>query len=380
MAWWAWRNRNRPRLTRAYRSQPGVQGDERPEGGAGHPPGRGDAFRDALVQQVVELRDDAEGGDAALGEGPHHLGAVHGFQEYDPRPRRQRKQQIGDLREGVEERQDAQDGVPFVEPDDAEGAGPLGAEVAVRQDHALRVAGRARRVQDHRRVCLGGRARRQGWGRRAAARRQEVGHPRGRAGEQDDMTRPLQRAGRLACRVEIPRGGDNRLRVAVAKHRADLRGVVRGVEGNRDGTEAENAEVSREPAVVILGQDRAAVTGAHPEARQRRRGLLSEGGQVAEGDLFDAGPVAILDRDGVGDSRGDGVEVFVDVGHGGAGPIIPAVALRPPASAGELCQTRRGIPSRAVGERPCPRTSCDRPRRPATPRSSLRRGTLRRRR
>ena len=36
--------------------------------------------------------------------------------------RRQRQQQVGDLRERVEERQDAQNGVPLVDPDHAERA------------------------------------------------------------------------------------------------------------------------------------------------------------------------------------------------------------------------------------------------------------------
>ena len=248
------------------RPQPGVQGDQRLEREAGRKPRRGHALGDPLVEQVVELRDDTERRDAPLGKGPHHLGAVHGFQEHDSRPRRQREQQVGNLRERVEERQDGENGVTLIDPDHAERAKPLRAEVAVRQHHALRVACGARRVQHDGGVGFSGGTGRQGRRRWTRDRRYEARDARRRAGEQEQV-RPGRHLGHgLSGGLEEPRRCHDGLRIAVTEHRADLRHVVRRVERDCHRAEAEDAQVGHEPAVVVFGEDRAAIARAKPEA------------------------------------------------------------------------------------------------------------------
>ena len=104
------------------------------------------------MDQVEELRHADERRDLALGERAHQVGRVHLLQEDDARPDREGQQQVAHLRERVEERQDAEHGVALVHRQHLEHRLALGEQVAVRQHDALRIRGRARRVEHHRRV------------------------------------------------------------------------------------------------------------------------------------------------------------------------------------------------------------------------------------
>ena len=64
-------------------------------------------------------------------------------------PADERQHDVGHLGERVKERENAEDGVFGADVDDAENAFGFGVEVAVREHHALGVAGGARGVEDH---------------------------------------------------------------------------------------------------------------------------------------------------------------------------------------------------------------------------------------
>ena len=97
----------------------------------------GDLAHHPFVDQIEELRNAAEGGDVTLGKGAHQLGRVDRLQEDHARPVGERKHEIGEKGERVEERKHAEDAVGLVDPHDLEPGIALGEEVPVGQDHAL---------------------------------------------------------------------------------------------------------------------------------------------------------------------------------------------------------------------------------------------------
>jgi hypothetical protein len=101
-----------------------------------------DFVRHALVNQVEELRHAGEQRHAALAERAEQFRRVHRFQEHDARANRQRQQQVGHLRQGVEQGQHAEDAVLLGDRDRFEHRRPFGDQVRVRQDDALWVARR----------------------------------------------------------------------------------------------------------------------------------------------------------------------------------------------------------------------------------------------
>ena len=123
---------------------------------------RGDLLGDALVEEVEELRHAAEQRDVALGERSQQLGRVQRLQEDNSGSAREWQQQIGHLREGVEQREHAEDRVALVHAHDPEDSLHFGEQVAVCQHDALGVAGGAGGVEDHGGICTGRWARRHG--------------------------------------------------------------------------------------------------------------------------------------------------------------------------------------------------------------------------
>ena len=143
-------------------AQCAVAPEQGAESEAAQPAGSGHFLQDALVDEVEELGHADKGGDAALLECGQQRGGVHLFEEDHAGADRKRQQQIGHLGQGVEEWQDAQDGVALVQLDGFEDGLGLGQQVAVGENHSLGIAGGAGGVEDHGRVLLRGRAGGQG--------------------------------------------------------------------------------------------------------------------------------------------------------------------------------------------------------------------------
>ncbi len=80
---------------------------------------------------------------------------VHRLEINDSHAARQREHDVGHLGKRVEERENAEDGVFGADVDHLEDTFGFGFKVAVRQHHALGVAGGARGIQDHRDVVGG---------------------------------------------------------------------------------------------------------------------------------------------------------------------------------------------------------------------------------
>ena len=112
------------------------------------PRGPLDLVRHALVNQVEELRHAGEERHLPLGEAAEQFGRVQRLEEDHARPDGEGQQQVGHLRQGVEERQHAEDAVLLGDRHDLERAFTLGQQVGMREHDALGVAGRARGVED----------------------------------------------------------------------------------------------------------------------------------------------------------------------------------------------------------------------------------------
>ena len=109
-------------------------------------------FLDAIENEIEELRHAGEDGDVAFLQGAKQFAGVHRLEVDDTHADGQRQHDVGHLGEGVEEREDAEDGVFGADVDDLEHTFGFGLEVAVREHHTLGIAGGARSVEDHRDV------------------------------------------------------------------------------------------------------------------------------------------------------------------------------------------------------------------------------------
>ena len=106
-----------------------------------------DFLEDALVNQIVKLRHDGKRGDVALAQRSQQFGRVERFQIDDARSLDQRQQQVRHLRQNVEERQHAEQGVGRAKVDPVEDGLDFAQKIGVSQHHALGVGGGAGGVE-----------------------------------------------------------------------------------------------------------------------------------------------------------------------------------------------------------------------------------------
>ena len=108
----------------------------------------GNLSKDALVDEIEELRDAAEDGDAALAQGESQLLGVERIEKDDLAAVVERQEEVGHLGQHMEERQDSEQRVPGTDGDELADALELGGEIAVGEHDALGIAGGSRGVDD----------------------------------------------------------------------------------------------------------------------------------------------------------------------------------------------------------------------------------------
>ena len=236
---------------------------------------------DPLVDQIEELRHAREDGDLALGQRPHQLLRAERLEVDDTRAHRERQQQVGELRQRVEQRQHAQHAVVLGDVHHPERRVTLGDQVGVRQHHALRIRGGARGVENH-----GGRAAVQSpSGLRG---RIGIGLTHRLGGRVHIEPQHLRQFGqRFGGRGRQALAGEQHAGAGVPEDRRDLRRRIVGVERHDDGAAGEDGEVGRAPMRVVVGEDGAAIAGLDAGRRQPRRSIQHERVQIAIGETIE---------------------------------------------------------------------------------------------
>ncbi len=275
------RSKEQPARIHAERApQSAVQREHRSEQYPERPGPAGEPLEHPLMQQVEELRHHAERGDLPRLQGAHHLGAVQRGQEHHACATGERQEQVGNLGQGVEERQHPQDAIVRRDPHDPERRIPLGQEVPVRQHDAFGIARRPRRVQEDGRIRRRGRA---GWQVRISSRFVQSRQARRRSGHQDDP-----RGGR-EIREGCERGGqvdggrEEHPRARIRENGLHLRGLVGGIERNRRGADLQDAEIRAAPARVVVRENGAAIPRRAPVREQEAGRAIRDPPHVAVG-------------------------------------------------------------------------------------------------
>ena len=256
------------------------------------------------MNQVEELRHAGKHRDAALAERPEQFRRVDRFQKYDAGANRQRQQQVGHLRQGVKQRQHAEDAVMLGDRDRFEHRRALGNQVRVRQDDALRVARRAGGVKRDGRVrqrCRAGRHRR--CRQASACHGLEADAGLVLAVEHDDAQVGGGGAG-LEHHGEKSGAGEHDSCAGVSQQRFDLGRLVGRVQRHGDRAAAKDAQVGGTPVRVIVRKDRAAIAGRDADQRQPGGRALGHLAKLGIGQLVQA--VATLNF------NGDPVGVLID--------------------------------------------------------------------
>jgi hypothetical protein len=93
--------------------------------------------------------------------------------------------------------------------------------------------------------------------------------------------------------------GKEQPRAARAKDRGDLRRFVGGVERNRDRADAQDPEIGRAPARVVVSEDRDAIAEADPVRGQPGADAFGGAAELAVRDAVDAIAPLDLYRDAV---------------------------------------------------------------------------------
>src|SRR5581483_3095616 len=96
-----------------------------------------DFVKDALVNQVIELRHDCEGGDVALLQRLHQFGGVEGFEIEDARSLHEGKQHVRHQGEDVKQRKDAEQGIIRSDVDPVENGVNFAQQISMREHHAF---------------------------------------------------------------------------------------------------------------------------------------------------------------------------------------------------------------------------------------------------
>ena len=149
---WTLPKNTRPRLTPMRRSRK-LSASSALNSDARHQAGLRDLLHHALVNQVEELRHAREDRDLALRQRLDQIRRVQRLEIHDAGADRERQQQVGELRERMEQRQHAENRVLLGDVDDGERRIALGQQVRVGQHHAFRIGGGAAGVEDYRWRC-----------------------------------------------------------------------------------------------------------------------------------------------------------------------------------------------------------------------------------
>jgi len=221
----------------------------------------------------------------------------------------------------------------------------------VGQDDPLGIAGRARRVEDHR--GIGGRHRdvvraAAGSGRTRLAVEVEPRTVRGGAAATDREGRAGSLeppAGQLG-RVQQARRGEQERGCTIGEQSSDLFGGIAGVQRNGDGAEPQDAEIGRAPVGVVVGEQRATATRPHTVPGEKARGRPGHGAEPLVAEALESVATLQLDCGPPGEPFGRVAEAVVEAPHG---PILSARSgRRAGAVRGGRHDTSSGLPPRGV--------------------------------
>ena len=231
----------------------------------GDSPALGDFFKDALVDQVEELRHHGEDGDLALLQRPQQFGGVQRFEVDHARAFHQRQQQVRHLRQHVEHGQDAQHRVGRADLQQAENRIHFTQQVGVRELHTLGIGRGAGSVEQGGHI-VGGRFDGAEVARAGGEDGVQIADPAGagqvfliggcfKAAWVGENQIHFQSADGLLCDSEMLDIGDEQGSATVFEEFGDLVGVEGGVEGNGSVAGGDDAQVGGNPARVVVGED-----------------------------------------------------------------------------------------------------------------------------
>ena len=289
----------------------------------------------ALMNEVEKLRDAREQCDVALTECPHPTRSpafpVERIEEDDAGSYRERQQQVRHLRQGVEEREHAQQRIARPQADELEDRVTLRHQIAVREHDPLGVARGAGGVEDDGSVgfrcgrrCKGSGAR--GGNDRFELRIRDAARfalecqqavlgraARKLAVECNDLNASLL-CGRFGER-EVARVHEQERGTAILQQLGDLVGLESGIEGHGSVAAGENAEIRRYPAWAVVGQNGAAAAG-HRRCRQMNCNCFRHGPQFGIAVAVQRPALALeLDRGVLREALSRLPEALVEIRH-----------------------------------------------------------------
>ena len=277
----------------------GAEFEHESENSFGQPSLLGDLAENALMNEIEELGDAAEDGDASLTQGERQFLRVERIKKDDLAAIAEGKKQIRHLREHVKERQHSEQSVTGPDLDELANAVQFGGQVAIGQHDALGIAGSSGGVDDGGNIFrLDGDGNKTGLGgeHHLFDGRQAVGmlgivisNPTHIPIEQSKLN-ASSGEGFLgdgeAALIHEEQGG-----AAVIQKFSNLVGGECGVKGNGGVTAADDSEIGGDPAWTIEGEDGAAcATGyacADSGAYQPLRHAVREMTELLVSETFD---------------------------------------------------------------------------------------------
>ena len=239
----------------------GAEGEQDAEDLLGEASFFGDLAEDALVDEIEELGDAAEDGDAALAQGERQLLGVERIEKDDLAAVVERQEEVGHLGQHVEERQDSEQGVSGTDGDEPADALELGGEIAVGEHDALGIAGGSRGVDDGRDI-VGLDGSRGEIRRRVEGDFKDAGQAGVRASSSRGELNGVSGGGLLGDgffgNMEAALVGEEQGCAGVGQELGDLRGGEGGVEGNGDVAAGDDSQVGGDPGGTVEGEDGAA--------------------------------------------------------------------------------------------------------------------------
>ena len=273
--------------------------------------------RDALVDQIEELRHAREDRDLALGQRAQQLAGVHASRE-TRRARRSKRAAAGwpsaPARETAAARQGSCRARPRGRPRRRRHVRPAGCRAS-----GPRPWGRWSCP-----TCRGSPPDRPGWLGQAGSGGAGMWPPIMPSKLTVSSAWPCSRTMRQSlpaaarpARTVSRYFGDvkNDARARIPQQRVDLRRLVRGVERDGDGAAPENAQVRRAPVRVVVGQDGAAFTGPDADHRQPGGRALGHLAQPPVGEAVDVVLVLDLDRGASRVALGGPGKLFEEILH-----------------------------------------------------------------
>ncbi len=238
-----------------------------------------------FVDKVKELGHAAEKGDAAVAQPAQQFAGVELLEIDHAATRRKRHQQVGHLRQGVEQGKDAQDRVALIHADVVEDGLGFSVEIGVGQHHALGVARRPGGVEQDRDIigAAGVRLESRGAGGKHGVERREAGGAGIEQGD-PDISEPYDC---LLGDFKVGRVGEYQAGSAVHEQLLHLGRLERGVERYRHGAPGHDAEVGGDPARAVQSKDGAAVAGLDARLLEPPTHRFGPGAQLREGIALD---------------------------------------------------------------------------------------------